>query len=57
MKLVKKGEVKMKEVIKKGVCVTLIYLIAILCTVVLQNRIERLESNISYDDLTETSTK
>ncbi len=45
MELSKKGERKMKELVKRGVCVTLIYLVAILCTFVLTNRIERLEAN------------
>jgi len=33
----------MKEMIKKGVCVTLIYLVAIGCTFLFTNRMERLE--------------
>jgi len=35
---------KMKKILKRGVCITLIYLIAIGCTLMLTNRIERLEA-------------
>jgi len=34
----------MKKILKRGVCITLIYLIAIGCTLMLTNRIERLEA-------------
>lgn len=34
----------MKELLKRGACITLIYLIAIGCTLMLTNRIERLEA-------------
>ncbi len=33
----------MKNIMKKGACVTLIYLIAIACTFIMANRVERLE--------------
>ncbi len=34
----------MREIMKKGVCVILIYFVAIICTFILTNRIERLEA-------------
>lgn len=48
MDLSEKGEIKMKEIMKRGICVTLIYFVAILCTLMLSNRIERLES-VSFE--------
>lgn len=38
----------MKKIIKRGACVTLIYLVAIACTFMLSNRIERLEASSAY---------
>ena len=35
----------MKKIIKKGVCITLIYAVAVLCTFIMANRIEKLNEN------------
>ncbi len=34
----------MREIMKRGVCVVLIYFVAIICTFIFTNRIERLEA-------------
>ena len=43
-----KGEMNMKKIIKMGIGVTLIYSVAIICTFVMADRVERLEASLLF---------
>ncbi len=47
----------MKNIMRKGACITIIYLIAICCTFILTNRIERLEQAVIDRTVTSSSIK
>lgn len=41
----------MNKIVKRGVYISLIYLVAVLCTFLITNRVQELDSNSSYSNM------